>query len=152
MTESLRQQLETDLKNAMRSGDTVTRDTLRYLLAALKNAEIEKRAELDEAEGVALLQRQAKRMVESIDQFRAGGREDLAEREEAQLAILKHYLPEELSDDEIAELAREVVAETGVTSPKEMGKIMPILMERAAGRADGKRLSSAARAALSSGS
>jgi uncharacterized protein YqeY len=152
MTETLRRQLETDMKNAMRSGDTTSRDTLRFLLAALKNAEIEKRAELDEAEGVALLQRQAKRMVESIEQFRAGGRNDLAEKEEAQLAILKNYLPEELSDEEIAELARQVVAETGVSSQKEMGKIMPILMERAAGRADGKRLSSAARAALSSGS
>lgn len=148
MNESLRARLEDDMKAAMRAGNTVERDTLRYLLAALKNAEIEKRGELDEAEGQALLQRQAKRMVESIDQFRAGGRNDLAERESVQLAILKRYLPAELSDDEVLVLARDIVRETGATSPNEMGRIMPLLIERAAGRADGKRLSNAARRAL----
>lgn len=148
MNESLRARLEDDMKAAMRAGNTVERDTLRYLLAALKNAEIEKRGELDEAEGQALLQRQAKRMVESIDQFRAGGRNDLAERESVQLAILKRYLPAELSDDEVLVLARDIVRETGATSPNEMGRIMPLLIERAAGRADGRRLSNAARRAL----
>jgi uncharacterized protein YqeY len=148
MSVPLRERLETDMKTAMRGGDTTSRDTIRYLLAGLKNAEIEKRGALDETEGIALLQRQAKRMVESIEQFRAGGRKDLAAREETQLSILKRYLPEELSDEEVAELARQVVQETGVSSPKEMGRLMPILIERAAGRADGKRLSAAARAAL----
>jgi uncharacterized protein YqeY len=152
MTDSLRARLETDMKAAMRAGDAVERDTLRFILAALQNAEIEKRGALDEAEGQALLQRQAKRMVESIDQFRAGGREDLAEKESVQLAILKRYLPAELSDDEVLDLAREVVRETGASTPKDMGRIMPILIERAAGRADGKRLSSAAKTALSGGS
>lgn len=149
MTDSLRARLESDMKAAMRSGEVIERDTLRYLLAALQNAEIEKRDALDEQEGTALLQRQAKRMVESIDQFRAGGREDLAEKESVQLAILKRYLPEELSDEEVLELARAVVRDTGATSPKEMGRVMPILIERAAGRADGKRLSNAAKTALS---
>lgn len=149
MTDSLRARLESDMKAAMRAGEVIERDTLRYLLAALQNAEIEKRDALDEQEGTALLQRQAKRMVESIDQFRAGGREDLAEKESVQLAILKRYLPEELSDEEVLELARAVVRDTGATSPKEMGRVMPILIERAAGRADGKRLSNAAKTALS---
>jgi uncharacterized protein YqeY len=148
MSESLRERLESDMKAAMRAGNTVERDTLRFILAALKNAEIEKRGELDEREGQALLQRQAKRMVESIDSFRTGGRDDLAEREEGQLAILKRFLPAELSDAEVLELARQVVAETGATSPKEMRRIMPLLVERAAGRADGKRLSNAAKTAL----
>jgi hypothetical protein len=137
------------MKSAMKAGEVVQRDTLRFLLAALKNTEIEKRDALDESEGQALLQRQAKRMVESIEQFRAGGREDLAEREAVQLAILKSYLPAELSDEEVLELARAVVRETGATSAKDMAKVMPVLVERAAGRSDGKRLSAAAKAALS---
>ncbi|MCC6792907.1 MAG: GatB/YqeY domain-containing protein [Thermomicrobiales bacterium] len=149
MSESLRTRLETDMKNAMRAGEVVERDTIRFLLAALKNAEIEKRDALDEAEGQSLLQRQAKRMVEAIDQFRAGGRDDLAEREQTQLAILKRYLPAELSDDEVLALARAVVQETGASSAKDMGRVMSLLVERAAGRADGKRLSAAARTALS---
>jgi uncharacterized protein YqeY len=132
----------------MRGGDTTRRDTIRYLLAALKNAEIEKRAALDPEEEIALLQRQAKRQNESIDQFRAGGRADLAEREEEQLAILKRYLPAELTDDEVSQLARTVVAELDATSMKDLGRVMPLLIERAAGRADGKRLSTAARAAF----
>jgi uncharacterized protein YqeY len=149
MTDSLRTRLETDMKSAMKAGEVVQRDTLRFLLAALKNAEIEKRDALDESEGQALLQRQAKRMVESIEQFRAGGREDLAEREAVQLAILKSYLPAELSDEEVLELARAVVRETGASSAKDMAKVMPVLVERAAGRSDGKRLSAAAKTALS---
>jgi uncharacterized protein YqeY len=148
MTEPLRTRLETDMKAAMKAGDVMERDTLRFLLAALKNAEIDKRDALDEREGEALLQRQAKRMVEAIDQFRAGNREDLAERESTQLAILKRYLPEELSDDEVLELARAVVKETGAASGKEMSKVMPLLVERAAGRSDGKRLSIAAKTAI----
>jgi uncharacterized protein YqeY len=152
MNVPLRERLEADMKTAMRSGDTTGRDTIRYLLAALKNAEIDKRGALDESEGIALLQRQAKRMVESIEQFRAGGRDDLAVREETQLSILKRYLPEELSDEEVAELAQQVVRETGASSPKDLGRLMPVLIERAAGRADGKRLSAAARAALTQAS
>lgn len=145
---SLREQLESDLKVAMRSGDTLGRDTIRFLLSALKNAEIDKRGSLDEEEGYALLQRQAKRMNESIEQFRAGHREDLATHEEAQLAILKRHLPAELSDDELAELARQVVAETGATSAKEMGRVMSLMVERVAKRADGKRISQAIKNAL----
>lgn len=148
MAETLRARLEADLKLAMRSGDTESRDTIRFLLAAVKNAEIEKRGELSDDDAIALLQRQAKRMNESIEQFRSGNRADLAEREAAQLAILKRYLPAELSDEELAQLARAAVQETGATGPKDMGKVMPLLMQRIAGRADGKRASAAVRAAL----
>ena len=149
LTESLRQRLENDLKTAMRGGDAVGRDTIRFLLAALQNAEIEKRGALVQAEEIALLQRQAKRQSESIEQFRAGGRDDLAEREETQLAILKQYLPAELSDAEVDQLARAVLAEVGATSMKDMARVMPVLIERAGGRADGKRLSAAVKSALS---
>lgn len=148
MVDSLREQLEADLKTAMRSGNTLGRDTIRFLLSALKNAEIDKRGSLNDDEAFALLQRQAKRMNESIEQFRAGHREDLAVREEAQLAILKHYLPEELTDDELSSIAREVVTELGATSAKEMGRIMPLVIARVAKRADGKRISLAVKNAL----
>jgi len=150
MADTLRKQLEDDLKTAMRGGDTVGRDTIRYLLAALKNAEIDKRGALDPAEEISVLQRQAKRQSESIEQFRAGGRNDLAEREEAQLTILKRYLPSELSDADVEELARQVVAEVGASTMKDMARVMPVLIERAAGRADGKRLSAAVKKVLNS--
>ncbi len=92
----------------------------------------------------------AKRHQESIDQFGAAGRTDLVDKEESQLAVLKRYLPEELSDDEVSAMVAEVIAETGATSPKALGKMMPLLIPRHAGRADGKRLSDAAKSALTS--
>lgn len=149
MEETLRSRLETDMKAAMKAGDTTARDTIRFILAAVKNAEIDKGGQLDADEGEALLQRQAKRMSESIEAFNAGNRSDLAEREAVQLAIVKRYLPAELTDAEITALAESVVAEVGATSAKEMAKVMPLLIERAANRADGRRLSAAAKAALS---
>lgn len=148
MEESIRQRLETDLRTAMREGDTVTRDTIRYLLAGLKNAEIEQRARLAQADQEVILHRIAKQLGDAIEQYRAGGRDDLATREASQLEILRRYLPTELTDDELASLVANVVAEVGATGPKEMGKVMPVLVQRAAGRSDGRRLSSAARAAL----
>lgn len=141
-------QLMDDLKTAMKAGDTTSRDTIRFTMASLKNARIDKGSALTTQEEIAVLQRDAKRRQESIDQFRAGGRSDLVDKEEAQLAVLKRYLPAELSDDEVTALVAEAIAETGVTSPKELGKLMPVLIAKAAGRADGKRLSETARKAL----
>ena len=92
--------------------------------------------------------REPERLIEAIDQYDAAGRTDLAEKERAQLAIVKQYLPAELSDDELTVLVQQVVAETGATTPKDMGRVMPVLLERVAGRADGKRVSTAVRAAL----
>ena len=150
MEGSVRRQLEADLKAAMRSGDTETRDTARYILAAIKNAEIDRRGALPLVEEEAVLRRLAKQLGDAIEQYRAGGREDLATREERQLAILQRYLPAALTDDELAALVGDVVREVGATGPKDMGKVMPILIERAAGRADGRQLSAAVRSALSS--
>ncbi len=148
--QTLDMQLQEDLKHAMRSGDTTTRDTVRYTMSSLKNARIDKGGPLTPQEEIAVLQRDAKRHQESIDQFRAAGRTDLVDKEESQLAVLKRYLPEVLSDDEVAAMVADVIAETGATSPKELGKMMPLLIQRAAGRADGKRLSEAAKSALTS--
>jgi uncharacterized protein YqeY len=148
MESTLRQRLETDLRSAMRAGNTTERDTLRYLLAAIKNAEIDRRGEMTPQDEEAVLRKQAKQLTEAVEQFRAGNREDLAAREEAQLAVLSRYLPAPLSDEELAALVAEVIAETGASDVKDLGKVMPRLIERAGGRADGRRLSMAARQVL----
>jgi uncharacterized protein YqeY len=152
MEGTLRDRLESDLKAALRAGDTTARDTIRFTLAALKNAEIEKGGPLTPAEELALLQREAKRRMESIEQFRAGKRQDLVEREEAQLAVLRRYLPAPLSDEELAQLVAQAIAETGAQGVKDMGKVMPVVMERVAGRAEGRRVSAVVREALSQAS
>ena len=150
MAESLRGRLEQDLKTAMLAKDEVARDTIRFILAAVKNEEIEKRRPLSADDDIALLNRMSKRLLEAIEQYDAAGRVDLAERERAQLSIVKRYLPEEMSDDDLKALVQSVVAEVGATAPKDMGKVMPVLLPRIAGRADGKRVSAAVREALSS--
>ncbi len=142
-------QLLADLKTAMKAGDTTTRDTIRYTMASLKNARIDKGSALTAQEELTVLQRDAKRRHESIDQFRAAGRTDLVDKEEAELAVLQRYLPAELSDAEVNQLVQNALAETGASSPKDLGKLMPVLIRMADGRADGKRLNEAARAVLS---
>lgn len=149
MTEmTVRQRLEADLKTAMRAGDAQARDAIRYILAAVKNAEIDARGTGAEADPNAALRRLGKQLTDAIDQFRAAGRDDLAEHEAAQLAVLKQYLPAELSDEELSVLVAEAVAESGASSPKEMGRVMPLAMARVAGRAEGRRVNAAVKAAL----
>lgn len=146
---SLRQRLEGDLKVAMKAGDQTARETIRFTLAALKNAEIEKRGPLTSDESIALLQREAKRRMDSIDQFRAGKRADLVERESAQLEVLRRYLPAAMSDEELASVVTAVIAETGATGPRDVGRVIPVVLERVGPRADGRRVSGAVRTALS---
>jgi uncharacterized protein len=147
---TIRQRLEDDLKSAMRAGDTVARDAIRYILSAVKNAEIDARGSGSPADPDAALRRISKQLQDAIEQYQAANRHDLANREIAQLAVLKRYLPAELSDDELHALVREVIAETGASSAKEMGRVMPVAMQRAAGRADGRRISAAVKDALAS--
>jgi len=148
MAETLRERLQNDMKDAMRAREQVRLDTIRFILAAVKNAEIDARGALSADDEMQVLNRMVKRMLESIEQYEAAKREDLAERERAQLAIVKHYLPAELDDAGLAALVAEVVAEVGATGPKDMGKVMPALLPKVAGRADGKRVSAAVKAAL----
>ena len=145
---SIRQQIEDDLKTAMRTGDQTGRDAIRFILAAVKNAEIDARGGNAPADEVATLRKVGKQLTDAAAQYRQAGRLDLAEKEEAQLRVLQRYLPAELPDDELAALANEAVRETGATGPKEMGKVMPVLLKKVDGRADGRRVSAAARAAL----
>jgi uncharacterized protein len=151
MEPSLRQRLEDDLKTAMKAGDQVARETIRFTLASIKNAEIEKRGPLSPEDELALLQRETKRRADSIDMFRTGKRDDLVATEEAQLAILQRYLPAAMTDDDLSSLVAEVVAETGASGPKDMARVMPVLLKRVEGRADGRRVSAAVRDALAAG-
>jgi uncharacterized protein YqeY len=145
---TVRQRLENDLKSAMRAGDTVSRDAIRYILSAVKNAEIDARGSSSPADPVAALRQLGKQLTDSIEQYQAAGRQDLADHEAAQLAVLKRYLPSELSDDELNALVAEVIAETGAAGPKDMGRVMPVAMQRVAGRADGRRVNAAVKTAL----
>jgi uncharacterized protein YqeY len=208
---TISQRLTDDLKSAMRAGDTVRRDVIRLVLAAMKNAELVKNGPLTPEEAAAalkaaglslprdqinatleaswakrrgepvpaglneraievlvqaaeakaaragpltdaeveeIIQRQAKQRRDSIDAYRAGGREDLAAKEEAELAVLLSYLPQPLSPDELRALVRQVIAEVGATGPRDMGKVMPAAMARAGKRADGKAVSAMVRELL----
>lgn len=147
-TSSLRTRLEGDLKAAMKNRETDVRDTVRYILSAVKNAEIDKRSPLTTEEELGLLRSQAKQRRDSIDQFRAAGRTDLVDREAAQLAILERYLPRQMTDEELDGFVRQGIADAGAEGPKDLGKVMGLLNRRSEGRVDGRRLSDAVRARL----
>ncbi len=138
---SLKDKLTEDLKQAMRQGDELGRSTLRLVMAAIKNAEIEKRRELEEGELLAIIAKEAKQRRESIDEFERGDRQDLADREKAELQILLAYLPEQLSQEEIEAQARQIIEESGAASPAQMGQVMRRLMPLMQGKADGKLVS-----------
>lgn len=135
---SLKEQLESDLKDAMRQRDERRRNVLRLALAAFHNAEISAGQDLDEDAALGVLAKQAKQRRESIAEFGKAGRQDLVDNEEAELAILAPYLPQQLSREEVAEAARQVIQETEAGEPKDIGKVMPVLMQQLKGRADGR--------------
>ncbi|MFN8676595.1 MAG: GatB/YqeY domain-containing protein [Thermomicrobiales bacterium] len=143
-----RQRLEDDLKVSMRAGDTTTRDAIRYLLAAVKNAEIDARGTGAAADADAALRKVAKQLADAIEQYRAAGRNDLADHEQAQLEVLKRYLPQEISDEALQAVVDAAIAETAATGPKDMGRVMPVVLAKTAGQADGRRVSGAVRDAL----
>jgi uncharacterized protein YqeY len=138
---SLKDTLMEDLKQAVRQGDEHRKSTLRLAIAAIKNAEIEKRHELDEGELLAVIANEAKQRRESIAEFERGGRQDLVDREKAELQVLLAYLPEQLSREEIEAKARQTIEEVGATGPAQMGEVMHRLMPLMKGKADGKLVS-----------
>jgi uncharacterized protein YqeY len=142
---SLTERINEDMKVAMRSGDNRRRDVIRYLRAALTNASIEKRGDLDDAEVESIVRTQVKQRRDSIEMFRNGGRGELAEEEEAQLAILLEYLPQQLGHEELVELVRRTADELNASTPRDMSRLMPALVEAAAGRAEGRTLSQLAK-------
>lgn len=134
---SLQERIDAAMVAAMKAREAVRLGALRMVRSALKNREIEKRAPLDDGDVLQALATQAKQRRESIEQFRSGGREELAAKEEAELAVLQEFLPRELDPEELRELVASAVAEVGAEGPKDMGRVMGVLMPRVRGRADG---------------
>ncbi len=145
----LKERIQSDLRAAMLAKDEPRKTALRLLTAAIKNAEIAASSELAEGDLLAVVQRQVKQRRESIEEFRKGGRDDLAAREEQEIEALSGYLPEEASREEIVEAARAAVAETGASGPRDIGKVMPGLVARFRGRAGGREISEVVRELLS---
>ncbi len=143
--------IRSDMTEAMRAGDRTRRDTLRLLIAALDNARIAAGRDLDGGEAVAALQREARQRRDSIGEYRKGGRDDLVRREEAELAIIGEYLPDELTEDELRAAVEEAIAEAGASEPGDLGKVMGPLMARVRGRADGRRVNELVRERLAGG-
>ena len=138
---TLRERLQDDTTAAMRSGDALRRDVLRMAQNSIYNIEKARKVTLSEDEILAVLTREVKTRRESVEAFRAGGREDLVAKEEAEIAILQDYLPQPLTEDELRGLVDEGVAATGASSARDLGKVMGWLSPRTRGRADGKVLS-----------
>jgi hypothetical protein len=147
---TLKDRIQQDLHAAIRSGDETRKSTLRMLSAAVHNAEIEARHPFDDPAVLGVIQKQAKQRRESIAEFEKGNRPDLAAKEVAELEVLQGYLPEQATREEIDEAALTLIAETGASGPRDIGRIMPLLVQRFAGRADGRALSEAVRALLGS--
>lgn len=145
---SLQDRIQTDIATAMRGGDALRRDVLRMAVNAAYNVEKRQGKPLTDDEYLAILTREVKTRRESVDAFRAAGREDLATKEEAEIAILREYLPEALGEAELAELVDAGIAATGATSARDLGKVMGWLSPRTRGRADGKVVSGMVAAAL----
>ncbi|MEK6191928.1 MAG: GatB/YqeY domain-containing protein [Chloroflexota bacterium] len=149
---SLQTDIESAMRAAMKAGDAVRVSTLRLAMAAAHNRQIELGHELTDAEVIEVLDRQVKQRRESIELYRHGGRPELADAEEAELAILREFLPEPLTDAELERLARDAVAATRASGPGDMGRVMGVLVPQTKGRADGKAVSDLVRRLLSKGS
>lgn len=136
----LTERIRAELTEAMKARDAVRTSTLRLLQAAFKNEQIEKGHELSDEEAVAVVRRAVKQRQDSIEQFGKGGRQDLVDKETAELAILKAYLPEQMSDLETEKLVQDVIAIVGADSKKDIGRVIKEIMTTHRGRVDGKRV------------
>jgi uncharacterized protein YqeY len=146
---SIQEQLRADLKTAMREKDEMRKTTIRMALAALKNAQVAKNAELSPEDELVVLSKETKQLKDAIVEFERGRREDLVAEAAAQIDILQQYLPQMLPREEIVQLAQTAIAETGASSPKQMGQVMRVLMPQVRGRADGREVSEIVRDLLS---
>lgn len=143
------EQIQEDLKRSMKAKDGNRVSVLRFLMSSIRNREIEKRNPLDDDEVLAEITSSAKRRRESIEAFKEGGRADLVAKEEAELAVLQDYLPEQLSPDEIRGIVQEVIVAVGASTAGDIGKVMKELMPRLRGKADGKLVNEIVRETLS---
>ncbi len=146
----LKQRLTGDLKEAMKAGDNTRRSVMRLVLAAIQNAEVARREALDDSVVLGIIAKEIRQHKESIAAFRQGNRPDLVTREETELAILQAYMPEQVSREEIVAEARQVIAAVGARGPGDKGKVMPQLIARLKGKADGREINAVVTELLSS--
>jgi uncharacterized protein YqeY len=140
--------IDDELKEAMRARDAERRDALRLILSSLKSAEKELQRPLSDDEELQVLQRERKRRIEAAEAFRSGGREEQAESEERELAVLQEFMPEPLSEDELEEIVDDAIAENGATGMSDFGRVMADVMPQVSGRADGSVVSQLVREKL----
>ncbi len=145
----IQEKLLEDMKEAMKAGDRVRLDTIRGLRAMLKDAQIAKQAELDEADVIRVLQSAAKKRREAIELYRKGGRQDLAEKEQRELEIIESYLPEMMSPEEIEKHVEAIIERVGAVSLRDLGKVMSEAMRELRGKADGRQVQEIVRKKLS---
>jgi uncharacterized protein YqeY len=148
--EDLKQKLTDDLKQALRGRDKVRCSVIRLLMAAIKNAEIARQATLNDTDILGVIAKDVRQHQESIDAFRQGNRQDLVAQEETELAVLKEYLPQQMTREEIIAAARQVIEEVGARGPGDKGKVMPKLIAQLKGRADGREINAVVTELLSS--
>ncbi|MDX9944787.1 MAG: GatB/YqeY domain-containing protein [Azonexus sp.] len=145
---SLKARITEDMKSAMKAKESARLATIRLLLAAIKQKEVDERVELDDAATAAVIEKLVKQRKDSVNQYQAANRQDLADVEIAEIAVLSAYLPEKMGSAEIAAAVAEAVAETGATGAADMGKLMAVLKPRLAGKADMAEVSKQVKAAL----
>jgi uncharacterized protein YqeY len=145
---TLKLRLNDDMKNAMRSGDTVRRDALRLLLAAIKQKEVDERIELDDTAVLNVIEKALKQRKDSITQYQAANRQDLIAIEESEVAVFSSYMPQALSTDEINAIIQAAIAQSGAKVPADMGKVVGLVKPQVAGRADMGEVSKLIKAAL----
>lgn len=133
---TLKQQLTEDMKTAMRGGDKHRLGVIRLMLAAIKQREVDERIELDDVQVLSVLEKMLKQRKDSVSQFDAAGRDDLSAIERAEMVVIETYLPSKLGDAEIDALITAAIADTGASSPRDIGKVVAAVKEKAAGRAD----------------
>ena len=148
---SLKERITQDMKDAMRSGDKERLGNIRMLQAAIKQREVDERITLDDGQVLAVIEKMIKQRKEAIAQFEAGGRADLAAKEQSEIALLQAYMPEQLSSAEVEALVAAAIAETAASTIKDMGKVMALVKTRAAGRADMAAVSALIKAKLGAG-
>jgi uncharacterized protein YqeY len=146
---TLKEQITEDMKTAMRAKDSERLGTIRLLLAAMKQKEVDERVELDDAMVVAIVDKMVKQRKDSIAAFTTGGRADLADKEASEIKVLEVYLPQRMSAEETVAAVKAIVAELGASGPGDMGKVMGVVKTRLAGKADMGQVSGAVKAALS---
>ncbi len=138
---TMKSKLEDDLKQAMRGRDVLRRDVIRYLRSEIRNQEIKDQKELDDPGVIQVLSRQAQQRRDSIEAYSDADRQDLVDKEQAELSVILAYLPRQMTRDEITDLVQQVVAEVGASGPADMGKVMSAIMPQVRGKAEGREIS-----------